>query len=74
MQLLSIKNGIPSGTAQKVYKIVFPIEEAPAISPSTGQYESSQTIEIKVPDGYTAYYTMNGNDTDNILKEIYRAD
>lgn len=54
------KKGIPSSTAQKVYKVVFPIEEAPAISPSTGQYESSQTIEIKVPDGYTAYYTMNG--------------
>lgn len=54
------KKGVPSSMAQKVYKIVFPIEEAPAISPSTGQYESSQVIEIKVPDGYTAYYTMNG--------------
>lgn len=56
------KKGIPSSTAEKIYEVVFPIEEAPAISPSTGQYESSRSIEIIVPDGYTAYYTMNGKD------------
>ncbi|MDO5590400.1 MAG: chitobiase/beta-hexosaminidase C-terminal domain-containing protein [Lachnospiraceae bacterium] len=54
------KKGVPSDTAEKIYTIEFPIEEAPAISPSTGQYESGQSIEIKVPSGYTAYYTMSG--------------
>ena len=30
-----------------------------AVSPSTGQYSTAQEIEIKVPDGYTAYYTTD---------------
>ena len=38
-----------------------PIEDAPAVSPSTGQYEEPMKIEIKVPEGYTAYYTMDGS-------------
>lgn len=56
------KRGVPSMTAKKEYVIEFPIEDAPAVSPSTGQYESEVKIEIKVPDGYVAYYTMNGTD------------
>ncbi len=36
--------------------------DAPAVAPSTGQYSSAVQIEIKVPDGYTAYYTMTGED------------
>ena len=42
--------------------VEFPIEEAPAVSPSTGQYEEATRIEIKVPDGYEAYYTTSGED------------
>lgn len=56
------QKGIPSETVTKTYTVQFPIEEAPAVSPSTGQYDYQTTIEIKVPDGYTAYYTMNGED------------
>lgn len=56
------KRGVPSLCAEKTYVIELPIEEAPAVSPSTGQYESEMTIEIKVPEGYEAYYTMNGED------------
>ena len=33
-----------------------------AVSPSTGQYESATQIEIKVPEGYEAYYTMDKSD------------
>ncbi len=56
------KSGVPSQIAKKEYTIEFPVEDAPAVSPSTGQYFDEEQIEIKVPDGYTAYYTMNGDD------------
>lgn len=56
------KNGIPSMPAAEEYVIEFPIEDAPAVSPSTGQYETATQIEIKIPDGYEAYYTMDGSD------------
>jgi len=53
------KAGIPSLPVRKSYTVELPIEDAPAVSPSTGQYSSAQEIEIKVPDGYTAYYTTD---------------
>lgn len=56
------KRGIPSLPEEKTYVVEFPIEDAPAVSPSTGQYESAQQIEIKIPEGYEAYYTMTGDD------------
>lgn len=56
------KRGVPSMVMKKTYTIEFPIEDAPAVSPSTGQYESAEQIEIKVPEGYTAYYTTDGTD------------
>ena len=56
------KNGIPSMPVEEEYVIEFPIEDAPAVSPSTGQYEEARQIEIKVPEGYEAYYTMDGSD------------
>lgn len=56
------KNKIPSLTVTKTYTVELPIEDAPAISPSTGQYDSSMEISIVVPDGYTAYYTLDGSD------------
>ncbi len=54
------KNNVPSLPESKTYVIELPIEDAPAVSPSTGQYEQNMKIEIKVPDGYTAYYTLDG--------------
>lgn len=53
--------GVPGLPESKTYVIQLPIEDAPAVSPSTGQYEEAKKIEIKVPDGYTAYYTMDGS-------------
>ena len=52
--------GIPSVVSSGTYAIQFPIVDAPAVTPSTGQYSQPQQITITVPDGYTAYYTMDG--------------
>lgn len=54
------KKGVPGLPESKTYVIELPIEDAPAVSPSTGQYDEPMKIEIKVPEGYTAYYTIDG--------------
>lgn len=56
------ENEIPSLTVTKTYTVELPIEDAPAVSPSTGQYSSATDITIVVPDGYTAYYTMDSSE------------
>ena len=35
--------------------------DAPAVTPATGQYTEPTKITITVPEGYTAYYTMDGS-------------
>ncbi len=62
--------GIPSMDAEETYVVELPLEDAPAVSPSTGQYDTPVQIEVKVPDGYTAYYTMNGVDP-STASDIY---
>ena len=57
-------NGIPSTVASATYTIEFPIVNAPAVTPSTGQYTEPTQITITVPEGYTAYYTMDGSTPD----------
>ncbi len=54
-------NGIPSVVASAKYTIEFPIVDAPAVTPATGQYTEPTQITITVPEGYTAYYTMDGS-------------
>lgn len=54
--------GVPSLPVKKTYKVELPVVDAPAVSPSTGQYNSAMQIEIKIPEGYAAYYTTNGED------------
>lgn len=56
------KEGVPSQTSEKEFTVELPVEDAPAVSPSTGQYDSERLIEIKVPEGYNAYYTIDGTD------------
>ena len=63
------KKGVPSKSADKKYTVEFPIEDAPAVSPSTGQYEQATRIEVKVPEGYEAYYTMNGEEPTTASKK-----
>lgn len=55
------KKGIPSAVSSAKYSIEFPLVDAPAVSPSTGQYSTATQITITVPDGYTAYYTLDGS-------------
>ena len=54
------KKGIPSLISSMTYTIEIPIEDAPAVTPSTGQYTTDTQITIQVPAGYKAYYTMDG--------------
>ncbi|TDA22503.1 tetratricopeptide repeat protein [Extibacter muris] len=56
------KEGVPSLPVKKTFTVELPVEDAPAVSPSTGQYSTATQIEIKVPDGYEAYYTMDKSD------------
>lgn len=58
------EKGIPSLIVSKTYTVEFPIEDAPSVTPSTGQYDSDQQIEVIVPDKYTAYYTTDGSNPD----------
>ncbi len=51
--------GIPSLPASRTYTVELPVEDAPAVTPSTGQYTTPTQITIQVPEGYTAYYTMD---------------
>lgn len=56
--------GIPSVVVSKTYTIKYPVADAPSVVPTTGQYEEAQQISITVPDGYKAYYTMDGSRPD----------
>ena len=56
------EKGVPSLPVKKTYTVELPIVDAPAVSPSTGQYNSPIQIEVKVPEGYEAYYTTTGED------------
>lgn len=42
------------------YKISLVVPEAPAVTPDSGSYSYSQQIEITVPEGAAAYYTIDG--------------
>lgn len=56
------KKGVPSLIVSRTYQIDIPVVDAPAVTPSTGQYDKDTQISIQVPDGYTAYYTLDGTD------------
>ena len=56
------KKGIPSLVVSKTYVIDIPVADAPAVSPSTGQYDRQMEITIQVPEGYKAYYTLDNTD------------
>lgn len=65
------KKGIPSLIAARTYTIEIPIEDAPAVTPSTGQYVSATQITIQVPEGYKAYYTIDGT-TPSAASNLYQ--
>ena len=55
------ERGIPSLVNYRTFTIAIPIAGAPAVSPPTGQYNRPTQIVIQVPDGYTAFFTMDGS-------------
>lgn len=56
------KKDVPSLSDTKTYVVEIPIADAPAVTPSTGQYDTPTQISIHVPAGYEAYYTLDGSD------------
>lgn len=64
------KKEITSLVSKKKYVVALPIADAPAVTPSTGQYSTPTQIVISVPDGYTAYYTMDGS-TPTAASKLY---
>lgn len=56
--------GIRSLELRAMYTIEFPAGSAPAVSPSTGHYDQPMMISIRVPEGYAAYFTIDGSDPD----------
>ncbi len=51
--------GVPSFEMSAEYTVEFPMESAPVVSPTTGQYTEETLITVTVPAGYTAYYTLD---------------
>ena len=56
------KKGVLSAIGKKTYTVEFPCRRCTGGLPSTGQYDEAVQIEVKVPEGYTAYYTTDGTD------------
>lgn len=61
--------GIPSLVAEAKYTIEAPVTDAPIVKPATGQYDSAMQIEVEVPEGYKAYYTMDNTEPNASSKE-----
>lgn len=64
------KKDIKSLISKKRYVVSLPIADAPAVTPSTGQYSTPTQIVISVPEGYTAYYTLDGS-TPTAASKLY---
>lgn len=64
------KKGVSSLIAARTYTVEIPIEDAPAVTPSTGQYTTATQITIQVPEGYKAYYTTDGT-TPSAASNLY---
>lgn len=62
--------GVPSDEVEQEYIIELPMETAPVVTPSTGQYTEETKITVQVPQGYTAFYTTD-NTTPDITSEVY---
>ena len=64
------EEGIPSVTVEKTFQIEFPAIAAPNVTPSTGQYSTSQTIEVEQLEDYEIRYTTDGTMPDSPMKFI----
>ena len=64
------EEGNCSETASEVYVVEFGAPDAPTIVPEGGDYVGENYIRIIVPDGCTAYYTLDGSEPEE-SSEIY---
>lgn len=64
------KKGIPSLISTRTYTVELQGEGAPAVNPSTGKYSAPFQITIQVPEGYAAYYTVDGT-TPSAASQMY---
>lgn len=55
------ENGNFSEIVEETYTLEFGAPDAPIISPDGGEYRDETYVKILVPDGCTAYYTLDGN-------------
>lgn len=55
------ENGNFSEIAEETYTLEFGAPDAPIILPDGGEYREEVYVKILVPDGCTAYYTLDGN-------------
>lgn len=55
------ENGNYSEIVEETYTLEFGAPDAPIISPEGGEYREEMYVKILVPDGCTAYYTLDGN-------------
>lgn len=56
------EQGIPSPIVSRTYTIELPIAPPPVVTPGTGQHPMDSMITVQVPEGYTAFFTMDGTD------------
>ncbi|MBO5279131.1 MAG: chitobiase/beta-hexosaminidase C-terminal domain-containing protein [Lachnospiraceae bacterium] len=52
--------GLEGEELREEYTISLVVPDAPVVAPESGKYEYSQQIEIVVPEGAAAYYTIDG--------------
>lgn len=64
------ENGNFSAVSDETYTVEFGIPDAPVIMPEGGEYRQEMYVKIIVPDGCTAYYTIDGSRPDE-SSEIY---
>lgn len=53
--------GLKGEELNAVYTISLVVPDAPLVSPDSGKYSYPQSINVEVPEGATAYYTVDGS-------------
>lgn len=56
------EDGNASEAAEETYMVEFGAPDAPIVSPDSGEYRGEVYVKILVPEGCTAYYTLDGSE------------
>lgn len=65
-------DGLISEDYAAVYEIISSKVDAPNVFPQSGTYNTDTEIVIDIPSGYTAYYTLDGNEPDT-NSQVYKS-